>query len=34
MIYFFVHIKTSYYFFNSQDLLQKAKNKCHNCGVK
>ena len=24
----------SYYFFNKQELLQKAKNKYHNCGGK
>ena len=30
----FVHIKMSYYWFNRQELLQKAKNKYHNCGGK
>ena len=34
MICFFVHIKISYYWFNRQELLQKAKNKCNNCGGK
>ena len=24
----------SYYWFNRQELLQKAKDKCHNCGGK
>ena len=24
----------SYYFFNRQELLQKAKYRCHNCGGK
>ena len=31
---FFVHIKTSYYFFNRQELMQKAKDRYHNCGGK
>ena len=26
MIYFFVHIKMSYYWFNRKELLQKAKD--------
>ena len=30
---FFVHIKTSYYWFN-KDLLQKAKDRYYNCGGK
>ena len=30
----FVNIKMSYYWFNRQELLQKAKDKCHNCGGK
>ena len=34
MIYFFVHIKMSYYWFNRQELLQKAKDKYHSCGGK
>ena len=29
MIYLFVHIKVSYYCFNRQELLQKAKDKYH-----
>ena len=31
---FFVNLKMSYYFFNRQELLQKAKDKYHNCGGK
>ena len=34
MIYFFVHINMSCYFFNRQGLLQKAKDRYHNCGGK
>ena len=34
MIHFFVHIKMSYYWFNRQELLQKAKDKYHICGGK
>ena len=34
MIYFFAHIKTSYYWFNRQELLKKAKCKYHNGGGK
>ena len=34
MIYFFVHTKITYYWFNRQELLQKAKDKYHNCGGK
>ena len=30
----FVHIKMSYYWFNRQELLQKAKDKYHNDGGK
>ena len=30
MISFFVHIKMSYYYFNRQQLLQKAKDKYYN----
>ena len=29
---FFVHMKISYYCFNRNELLQKAKNRYHNCG--
>ena len=29
MIYFFVHVNTSYYFFNRQELLQKKATKYH-----
>ena len=29
--FFFVHIKMSYYWFNRQALLQKAKGRYHNC---
>ena len=32
--YFFVNIKMSYYWFNRQELLQKTKDKYHNCGGK
>ena len=32
--YLFVHIKMSYYFFNRQQSLQKAKYRYHNCGGK
>ena len=31
---FFVHIKMSYHFFNRQELMQKAKDRYHNCGGK
>ena len=31
---FFVHIKTSYYGFNKEELLQKAKDRYYNCGGK
>ena len=34
MIYFFVHTKITYYWFNRQELLQTAKDKYHNCGDK
>ena len=34
MIYLFVHIKMSYCWFNRQQLLQKAKDKYHNCSGK
>ena len=34
MIYFFVHIKVSYCWFNRQELLQKANYRYHNCGDK
>ena len=34
MICFFIHIKTSYYWFNRQELLQKAKVRYHNGGEK
>ena len=30
----FVYIKMSYYWFNRQELLQKAKGKYHTCGGK
>ena len=30
IICFFIHIKTSYYWFNRQELLQKAKVRYHN----
>ena len=30
----FVHTKMSYYWFNRYKLLQKAKDKYHNCGGK
>ena len=28
---FFVHIKMSYYWFNREELLQKVKDRDHNC---
>ena len=31
---FFVHIRMSYYFLNRQELLQKAKDRYHNCAGK
>ena len=31
---FFVQIKTSYYGFNKEELLQKAKDRYYNCGGK
>ena len=31
---FFVHIKMSYYWFHRHELLQKVKNRYHNCGGK
>ena len=31
---FFIHIKMSYYWFNAQELLEKAKDRYHNCGGK
>ena len=34
MTYIFVYIKTSCYFFNRQELLQKAKDRYHNGGGK
>ena len=34
MIYFFAHIKMSYYQSNRQELLQKAKDKYHSHGGK
>ena len=34
MIYFFVHLKMNYYFFNKQQLFQKAKDRFHSCDVK
>ena len=34
LIYFFVNIKMSYYWFNRQELLQKSKEKYHNSGGK
>ena len=34
VICFFVHIKMSYYWFNRQQLLQKAKDRYHQCGGK
>ena len=30
MIYFFVHIKVSYYWFNRKELPQKVKDRYHN----
>ena len=32
MIYFFVHMKMSYYLFNRQELLQKSKDRYLVCG--
>ena len=34
MIYFIVHLRMSYYHFNRKELLQKAKDRFHNCGGK
>ena len=34
MIYFFVHIKMRYYWFNRKELVQKAKDRYHNGGGK
>ena len=34
MIYLFVHIKMNYYWFHRQELLQKSKDRYHNCGGK
>ena len=34
MAYFFVHVKMSYFWYNRQELLQKAKDKYLNCGGK
>ena len=34
MIWFFVHIKISCYWFNRKELLKKAKDSYHNCGCK
>ena len=34
MIYFFVHLKMNYYFFNKQQLFQKAKDRFHSCDGK
>ena len=34
MIYFFVHIRVSYYWLNGTELLQKAKDRYHNGGGK
>ena len=34
MIYFFVHIKMNYYWFNTKELLQKAKEIYYNGGGK
>ena len=34
MIWFFVHIKMSYYFFSRQELSQKAKDRYCTCGGK
>ena len=31
---FVIHIKMSYYWFNAQELLEKAKDRYHNCGGK
>ena len=30
----FLHTKMSYYFFNGHELLQKVKDRYHNCGGK
>ena len=34
MIYFFVHMKMSYYWFNIHELLEKANDRYHNYGGK
>ena len=34
MICFFIYIKISYYWFNTEKLLQKVKDRYHNCGSK
>ena len=34
MVHLFVHIKMIYYWFNRQELLQKANDGYHNCGGK
>ena len=34
MIYFFVHMKMSYYWFNRHELLEKANDRYHNYGGK
>ena len=34
MIYFIVHLRMSYYHFNRKELLQKAKDRFHNCSGK
>ena len=34
MICFFIHIKMSYYWFNKEELLDKPKDRYHNCGGK
>ena len=34
MVYFFVHIKMSYYQFSREELLQKENDSYHNCGGK
>ena len=34
MIYFFVHIKMSYYWFSKEELLKKVSDKYHNKGNK
>ena len=33
-LFFFVHIKMSYYLFNRKELLQEAKDRYHNSGGK